>query len=59
MDRNDWERDVIEEVASLCECSISDAQAIVEAQSNVLDACWRDQEGAMHTAANVEKTSRA
>ena len=52
-----WEREVTDQVAALCECSNSDAQAIVEAQDNILEACWRDGESAMHTAAQIDEAS--
>ncbi len=52
-----WERDVTDTVAELCECDNSDAQAIVEGQSAILESCWLLRETAATTAAKIDVAS--
>ncbi|WP_444766130.1 hypothetical protein [Roseateles sp.] len=51
--RVEWERDVTDAVAELCECGNSDAQAIVEGQGAILESCWLLRNTAADTAAQI------
>lgn len=51
--RVEWERDVIDAVAEVCDCDNSDAQAIVEGQGAILESCWLLCNTASDTAAQI------
>ncbi|RUR71855.1 hypothetical protein EJP67_32895 [Variovorax guangxiensis] len=55
--RLEWERDVTDAVAELCECDNSDAQAIVEGQGAILESCWLLRNTAVDTAAQIAEGS--
>jgi hypothetical protein len=55
--RVEWEHFVTAALANRLQCSTSDAQAVIDAQSAILDASWEARDIAAEVAAKMEAAS--